>query len=58
MRDTAEQRTYFDTYLAPLFEHKLVRSLTSMKASLFGLGIPPAQYDSLASAGGGICRWC
>jgi len=53
MRDTAEQRTYFDTYLAPLFEHKLVRSLTSMKASLFGLGIPPAQYDSLASAGGG-----
>ena len=52
-RDMAEQRAYFEAELAPLFEHWLVRRVTGMKASLFGLGIPPAQYDSLAEAGGG-----
>lgn len=53
MRDMAEQRAYFENELAPLFDHWLVQRVTSMKASLFGLGIPPAQYDSLAEAGGG-----
>lgn len=53
MRDTAEQRAWFDAEIAPVFEHRLVRWVTRRKASLFGLGIPPAQYDSLAAAGGG-----
>ena len=42
-----EQRRFFDDQLAPLFERRLVRWITSRKASLFGLGIPPAQYDEL-----------
>ncbi len=43
-----EQRRVFDERFAPVFERRLVRWLTNHPASLFGLGIPPAQYDSLA----------
>ena len=53
MRSIAEQKAYFDSAIAPLFDHPFLRWLTSQKASLFGLGIPPAQYDALASAGEG-----
>lgn len=48
-----EQRSYFDKTLAPLFDKRLVRWATSKKMSLYGLGIPPAQYEALASAGDG-----
>lgn len=44
-----EQRSYFDGALAPLFDKRLVRWATSKKASLYGLGIPPAQYEALVS---------
>lgn len=44
-----EQRQFFDTRIAPLFEKPVVRWMTSRKSSLFGLGIPPQQYDELAS---------
>ncbi len=47
-RSLAEQRAFFDRAIAPLFERPLVRWITRRKASLFGLGIPPAQYDALA----------
>jgi S-adenosylmethionine-diacylglycerol 3-amino-3-carboxypropyl transferase len=53
MRSLEDQRAFFEQSLAPLFETRLVRWITSMKASLFGLGIPPAQYEALAGAGGG-----
>ncbi|WP_282044697.1 DUF3419 family protein [Roseibium album] len=49
-RSLEEQRTFFDTALAPLFDKRLVRWATSKKMSLYGLGIPPAQYDALVSA--------
>lgn len=42
-----EQREIFETSFAPLFDKKFVRWLTSNPASLFGLGIPPAQYQAL-----------
>lgn len=42
------QRQAFDTEVAPLFEKKAVKWLANQRASLFGLGIPPAQYDALA----------
>ena len=48
-----EQRAFFDNALLPLFDKRLVRWATSQKVSLYGLGIPPAQYEALASAGGG-----
>eukprot|EP01037_Dinobryon_pediforme_P004434 gene4434-4481_t len=44
----AEQRHVFETQLAPLFDRKFVRWLTDQPAALFGLGIPPAQFDALA----------
>ncbi len=52
MRSLEEQRAYFETVMAPLFDKRLVRWATSQKVSLYGLGIPPAQYDALATAGG------
>lgn len=48
-----EQRRFFDTRIAPLFESRAVRFLARRRAALFGLGIPPAQFDKLASDGGG-----
>ncbi|WP_029057478.1 DUF3419 family protein [Stappia stellulata] len=50
-RTMEEQRSFFDTALAPLFDKRMVRWATSKKVSLYGLGIPPAQYEALASAG-------
>ncbi len=53
----AEQRAIFETELRPLFSSGLVRWLVKNPASLYGLGIPPAQYRALLSAapdGGGM----
>jgi S-adenosylmethionine-diacylglycerol 3-amino-3-carboxypropyl transferase len=47
-RDRAEQRALFAAHVAPLFEKRLVRWLIQRPASLYGLGIPPAQYTALA----------
>jgi S-adenosylmethionine-diacylglycerol 3-amino-3-carboxypropyl transferase len=43
-----EQRLFFDREIAPLFDRPLIRWITARKSSLFGLGIPPQQYDELA----------
>jgi S-adenosylmethionine-diacylglycerol 3-amino-3-carboxypropyl transferase len=40
-----EQREVFERELAPVFEKKFIRWLTDQPASLFGLGIPPAQFS-------------
>jgi len=48
-RSLREQRLFFDSRIAPLFDKPLIRWLTRRKSSLFGLGIPPQQYDELAS---------
>ncbi|BBD97271.1 DUF3419 domain-containing protein [Sphingobium amiense] len=47
-RNREEQRAIFETELAPIFDKGFVRWLTSQPASLFGLGIPPAQFEALA----------
>ena len=52
-RTLADQRRFFRDELAPLFERPLIRFATARKSSLFGLGIPPAQYDALVTAGDG-----
>ena len=44
----AEQREIFDAKIAPVFDKGFIRWLTDQPASLFGLGIPPAQYEALA----------
>src|SRR5690606_22399397 len=43
-----DQRRFFDGSIAPLFEKRAVRWALQRKSSLFGLGIPPQQYDALA----------
>lgn len=48
-RSMREQRQFFDDKLAPLFDRPVIRWLTGRKSSLFGLGIPPQQFDELAS---------
>ena len=47
-RTLAEQRHFFETMLSPLFDKPAVRWATSNRLSLYGLGIPPAQYEALA----------
>jgi S-adenosylmethionine-diacylglycerol 3-amino-3-carboxypropyl transferase len=43
-----EQRRVFEEKFSPIFDRRFVRWLTDRPASLFGLGIPPAQYAALA----------
>jgi S-adenosylmethionine-diacylglycerol 3-amino-3-carboxypropyl transferase len=52
-QDIGSQRRFFKEELAPIFDRKLMRMVLSRKSSLFGLGIPPAQYDSLITSGDG-----
>jgi S-adenosylmethionine-diacylglycerol 3-amino-3-carboxypropyl transferase len=47
-RSVEEQRQIFRTELAPLFDKRFVRRLLGHRMSLYGLGIPPAQYVSLS----------
>jgi len=47
-RSIEEQRAIYTRELQPLFKKRLVRAILDQRSSLFGLGIPPAQYDALA----------
>ena len=47
-RSLPEQRALFEANLAPLFDKAMIRWLIRQPASLYGLGIPPAQYRALA----------
>ncbi len=46
-RNMQEQREIFNRTLGPLFDKPLVKKLFSMPVSLYGLGIPPSQFDEL-----------
>lgn len=48
-----EQRRFYAETVNPLFDKRIVRWLAKQRSSLFGLGIPPAQYDKLAADGQG-----
>jgi S-adenosylmethionine-diacylglycerol 3-amino-3-carboxypropyl transferase len=52
-QDLEEQQAWFEEMLAPVFETRVVKWLARNKATLIGLGIPPQQYDALASAADG-----
>ncbi len=47
-RSIEEQRDYFAKQIAPLFDKRFVQWMTRRRVSLYGLGIPPAQYEALA----------
>lgn len=44
-----EQKRVFEEKIAPLFDHKILCALLRSPTSLYGLGIPPAQYDALVA---------
>jgi len=46
-KSRAEQRQIFDREFAPLFEKRHIRWLCENPAALFGLGIPPSQFEAL-----------
>ncbi|HBH26203.1 MAG TPA: DUF3419 domain-containing protein [Rhodospirillaceae bacterium] len=52
-QSVAAQKEIFDRTLGPLFGKGFVRFLCSLPISLYGLGIPPAQFDALRAAGDG-----
>ena len=43
----AEQETLYDKYLDPFFDNFVIKTLGKMPVTMFGLGIPPQQYDEL-----------
>lgn len=47
-RSLEDQRFIFERHLRPLLKRPLLRKLLDRPAALFGLGIPPAQYEALA----------
>jgi S-adenosylmethionine-diacylglycerol 3-amino-3-carboxypropyl transferase len=49
-RSVEEQRLLFERTIAPLFDNRLVRFLSRMPVTYYGLGIPPAQYDELVAS--------
>ena len=42
-----DQRRIYESELKPLFQKKMVRRILGHESSLYGLGIPPAQYKEL-----------
>ena len=42
-----EQRRIFESELAPLFDKRHIRWLCEKPSALFGLGIPPSQFEAL-----------
>ncbi|MEO1720389.1 MAG: DUF3419 family protein [Pseudomonadota bacterium] len=46
-RTMQEQREIFDKELAPLFDKRHIRWLLNKPSALFGLGIPPSQFEAL-----------
>jgi S-adenosylmethionine-diacylglycerol 3-amino-3-carboxypropyl transferase len=55
-RSLEEQRAFFETSLAPLFDKPFVRWASARQVSLYGLGIPPAQYAALGSGAADMAR--
>jgi S-adenosylmethionine-diacylglycerol 3-amino-3-carboxypropyl transferase len=48
VRSLDEQQSYFQSVLSPLFDKRFVRWICARPVSLYGLGIPRAQYAALA----------
>jgi S-adenosylmethionine-diacylglycerol 3-amino-3-carboxypropyl transferase len=42
-----EQAEYFDRYVDPFFDSWIIKAVGRMPVTLFGLGIPPQQYEEL-----------
>lgn len=52
-RSPEEQREIFNRTIAPIFDNRIIKALSNMPVAVYGLGIPPNQYDELVSASNG-----
>jgi S-adenosylmethionine-diacylglycerol 3-amino-3-carboxypropyl transferase len=43
----AEQAELYEKYIAPFFDSFVIKTIGKMPVTMFGLGIPPQQYDEL-----------
>jgi S-adenosylmethionine-diacylglycerol 3-amino-3-carboxypropyl transferase len=43
----AEQEKLYEKYIAPFFDSFVIKTIGKMPVTMFGLGIPPQQYDEL-----------
>lgn len=43
----AEQMSLYEAHIAPFFDSFVIKSIAKLPVTLFGLGIPPQQYDEL-----------
>ncbi len=48
-----EQAEIFDRTIGPIFDKKFVKWICNMPPALYGLGIPPSQFDELSVAAHG-----
>ena len=46
-RDQEDQAVRYERYIEPFFESRLIGMIGKMPVTLFGLGIPPQQYQEL-----------
>ena len=46
-RTLAEQAELFDKHIGPFFDSFIIKTIGKLPVTLFGLGIPPQQYDEL-----------
>src|SRR5829696_2510019 len=46
-RNAAEQEKLYEEYIAPFFDSFVIKAIGKMPVTMFGLGIPPQQYDEL-----------
>ena len=44
---TEEQEAYFQKYIAPFFDSFLIKIVGKLPITMFGLGVPPQQYEEL-----------
>jgi S-adenosylmethionine-diacylglycerol 3-amino-3-carboxypropyl transferase len=52
-KNQQEQKEIFDRTLGPLFDKPIVKLICNMPVSLYGLGIPPSQFDELMKSSPG-----
>ncbi|MFV0389476.1 MAG: DUF3419 family protein [Pyrinomonadaceae bacterium] len=46
-RNEAEQRTLAEEHIARFFDSRLIRTICKLPLTVFGLGVPPQQYNEL-----------
>lgn len=46
-RSIEEQEELFEKHIAPFFDSRLIKFIGRLPVTMFGLGIPPQQYDEL-----------